>query len=182
MTIILFRYGWKKTLDHVKLKLHRSGSFYSLCPCTVPHDRLRPNGRIEAPCQSCAVSLLPAYMENFHTQAEEKISTHKFPQTDQHLAFRGPVGGVKNKNSIKFLFQNLLNLVLGKVKKFEGPSYHGSWVIAKMLRGGASEAPPWEIGLKLLKILWNPLKSLKIPANLPWGASAFLRLLRNRYS
>ena len=42
-----------------------------------------------------------------------------------HL-FRGPVWGVTNKNSIKFLFQHLLNLVLGKVKKFEGPSYHGS--------------------------------------------------------
>ena len=40
--------------------------------------------------------------------------------------FRGPVGGVKNKNSIKLLFQHLLNLVLGKVEKFEGPSFHGS--------------------------------------------------------
>ena len=58
-----------------------------------------------------------------------------------HL-FRGPVGGVKNKNSIKFLFQHLLNLVLGKVKKFEGPSYHGSWAIAKMLRGGGPLRPP----------------------------------------
>ena len=34
------------------------------------------------------------------------------------------------------MFQHLLNLVLGKVKKFEGPSYHCSWAIAKMLRGG----------------------------------------------
>ena len=51
-----------------------------------------------------------------------------------HL-FRGPVGGVKNKNSIQFLFQHLLNFVLGKVKKFEGPSYHGSWAIAKCLWG-----------------------------------------------
>ena len=40
--------------------------------------------------------------------------------------FRGPVGGVKNKNSIKIFLLHLLNLVLRKVKKFEGPSYHGS--------------------------------------------------------
>ena len=33
-----------------------------------------------------------------------------------HL-FRGPVGN--NKNSMKFLFQHLLNLALGKVKKWE---------------------------------------------------------------
>ena len=65
-----------------------------------------------------------------------------------HL-FREPVGGVKNENSIKLLFEHLLNLVLGKVEKFEGPSFHGSSAIAKMLRG-VSEAPPWEIGLRKL--------------------------------
>ena len=40
--------------------------------------------------------------------------------------FRGPVEGVKNEDSIKLFFQHLLNLVLGKVKKFEGSSFHGS--------------------------------------------------------
>ena len=55
-------------------------------------------------------------------------------------------GGVNNKNLIEFLFQHLLNLVLGKVNKFEGPS------------------PPWEIGL----ILWAGLQTCKTckPANL----------------
>ena len=40
--------------------------------------------------------------------------------------FRGPVGGVKNKNSINFFFIAFAQLGLRKVKKFEGPSYHGS--------------------------------------------------------
>ena len=45
--------------------------------------------------------------------------------------------------------QHLLNLVLWKVKKFEGFSYHVSWAIAILLRG-ALWGPPWDIGLKTI--------------------------------
>ena len=78
--------------------------------------------------------------------------------------FRWPVGIVKNKKSIKFFFQHLLNLVLGKVKIFEGPSYHGSRAIAKMLRG-ASE--PWEIGFRgrlMLPLSFQFVTSVKVKA------------------
>ena len=57
-----------------------------------------------------------------------------------HL-FRGPVGGLKKIQSN--VFKHLLNLVLGKVKKVEGPSYNGTQSIAKMLRGGGSPRPPF---------------------------------------
>ena len=55
------------------------------------------------------------------------------------VLFRGPVGWVKNKNSITFSLLHLLNLVLRKVKKFELSRFLSNRNNAE---GGASEAPP----------------------------------------
>ena len=56
--------------------------------------------------------------------------------------FQGARRGVKNKNSTKFLFQHLLNLVLGKVKKVLGSQLSRFLSNRQNAEGGASEPPP----------------------------------------